>query len=112
MKIYKLNSLTTLLFGFLVVGLVFFLPIFLIETLWNNTVGRTYTDVTIDIWQALILWLVALVLLNIAGLFKFEFAVEATDTYDKDTLKKKVETLKKQIDDSLEKEDKNKDLNK
>ena len=35
-----------------------------------------------------------IVSLNILGIFKFEFAIEATDTFDKDLLKKKLEGLK------------------
>lgn len=93
MKIYKLNSLTTFLFAFLIIGLVAFLPIVLIEALWNGTIGRTYTDITIDFWQALILWLVVLVLLGILGLFKFEFAIQTHESFDKDFLKKKLESL-------------------
>lgn len=93
MKIYKLNSLTTFLFTVLVVGLVFFLPVALIEVLWNTTVGRTYADITINFWQALILWLMVLVGLSILGIFKFEFAVETRDTFDKEllNLKNKIE---------------------
>ena len=80
MKIYKLNSVTTMLFIFLIIGLVVLLPVVFIEALWNSTIGRTYTDITINFWQALILWLVVLVSLNILGLFKFEFAVETKES--------------------------------
>ena len=90
MKIYKLNSLTTILFGFLIICLIVFLPIIFIEALWNSTVAKSYSNFTIDFWQALILWLIALVALNIIGIFKFEFAVETTDTFDKDILTKKL----------------------
>lgn len=93
MKIYKLNSLTTFLFIFLIIGLVVFLPILLIETLWNSTIGKTYTDYSINFWQSLILWLIALVSFNILGLFKFEFAVETADSFDKEGFKKKLEGL-------------------
>lgn len=95
MKLYKLNSLTTLLFSFLIISLVFFLPVVLIEALWNSSVGKTYTDITIDFWQALILWLMVLVILNILGIFKFEFAVQTGDTFDKEKIKKKLESLQK-----------------
>ncbi len=93
MKIYKVNSLTTILFGFFIICFIVFLPIIFIETLWNATVAKSYTDFTIDFWQALILWLIVLVSLNILGIFKFEFAVETADTFDKDLLKKKLESL-------------------
>ena len=94
MKIYKLNSLTTLFFTLTIVGLVFFMPIVLIEALWNSTLGKTYANINIDFWQALILWLIFIVVLNILGVFKFEFAVEATDSFDKELVKKKLEDLK------------------
>ena len=41
------------------------------------------------------LWLIVLVLLNISGIFKFEFAIEKADTFDKELLRKKLEQLKK-----------------
>src|SRR3989338_8646011 len=97
MKIYKVNSLTTILFAFLTAGLVLFLPIVLIEALWNGTIGKTYTDISINLWQALILWLIVLVLLNILGVFKFEFAVE---TLDKELIKKKLKSFKNKADDT------------
>ena len=102
MKIYKLNSLTTILFGFLIICLIVFLPTILIEALWNSTVAKSYSNFTIDFWQALILWLIALVSLNIIGIFKFEFAVETTDTFDKDILTKKLEGLQSKPEESPE----------
>ena len=95
MKIYKINSLTTIFFGFLIICFVVFLPIIFIEALWNSTVAKSYTDFTINFWQALILWLMVIVSLNIIGIFKFEFAIETADTFDKDILKKKLEGLNK-----------------
>ena len=102
MKIYKLNSLTTIIFGFLIICLIVFLPIISIEALWNSTIAKTYTDFNINFWQALILWLMVLVSLNIIGIFKFEFAIETDDTFDKDILKKKLEGLKKKSEDKPE----------
>lgn len=93
MKIYKLGSLTTLLISTLILGLVVFLPIVLIEALWNSTIGKSFNNVNIDFWQASILWLIILVILNILGLFKFEFAIEAGDTLDKEFFKKKLQNL-------------------
>ena len=94
MKIYKISSLTTFLFIFLIIGLAVFLPITLIQALWNSTIGKAYIDINIDFWQALILWLIFLVFLNVLGLFKFEFAIEAGDSFDKELLKKKIEEVK------------------
>jgi len=105
MKIYKLNSLTTLLSSFLIISLVFFLPVILIEALWNSTIGKSYTDITINFWQALILWLMVLVVLNILGIFKFEFAVETGDTFDKEKIKKKLESLQKSPSEKSETEE-------
>src|SRR3989338_1295847 len=93
MKTFKINSLTTILFGFVIISLIVFLPIVFIEALWNTTVAKSYSDFSINFWQALILWLIILVSLNIFGIFKFEFAIETTDTFDKDLLKKKFEGL-------------------
>ena len=102
MKIYKLNSLTTLLFGFLIICFIVFLPIIFIEALWNSTIAKSYTNFTIDFWQALILWLMIIVSLNILGIFKFEFAIEATDTFDKELLKKKLEGLQNKPEEKPE----------
>ena len=90
MKIYKINSLTTIFFAFLLFGLVVFLPIVFIEALWNSTVGKSFTDITINFWQAFILWLMVLVTLNIIGIFKFEFAVES---FDKELIKQKIQDI-------------------
>lgn len=116
MKIYKINSLTTILFGFLIICFVVFLPIIFIEALWNATVAKSYADFAINFWQALILWLIVLVSLNIIGIFKFEFAIESVDTFDKDLLKKKIEGLKNKSEEKPEIEKKslnseNKDKN-
>ena len=102
MKIYKFNSLTTLIFSTFILGLVVFLPIVLIETLWNSTVGRTYTNITIDFWQALILWLVLLVVLYIFGLFKFEFAIEKHEGLNNELLKKQLQNLQTKTDKKTE----------
>ncbi len=99
MKMYKINSFTTFLFSILVIGVVVFLPITFIELLWNHTIGKNYVDLAIDFWQSLILWLVVLVLLNILGLFKFEFAVQTGETIDNELLRKKLDSLKSGRDD-------------
>ena len=90
MKVYKVNSFTTFLIAALLIGLVVFMPILLIEALWNSTVAQSYSDYVINFWQALILWLVVIVLLNIIGIFKFEFAIETADT---GSVKKKLDSL-------------------
>ena len=91
MKLYKINSLTTILFMFLIFALVVPLPIVLIEALWNGTVGKSFTDININFWQALILWLMLLVTLSILGVFKFEFAVESGESFDKELIKQKIQ---------------------
>lgn len=96
MKIFKLNSSSTILLGSVIIGFIVFLPIALIETIWNSTIGKVYSDINIDFWQALILWLVVLVLLYIVGVFKFEFAIERIDSPDQDSIKKKLEELQNQ----------------
>ena len=102
MKIYKINSLTTILFGFSIIFFIVFLPIIFIESLWNTTIAKSYSDFTIDFWQALILWLIVLVLLNLIGIFKFEFAIETADVFDKELLKKKLEGLQNKPEDKPE----------
>lgn len=111
MKIVKINSLTTILFILLISSLTCILPIALIETLWNTTVAKSF-DVSINLWQALILWLSVLVILNIMGVFKFEFAVESLDDLDKESMKKKLEALKNKIEDINETESKPKNHDK
>ena len=74
--------------------------------MWNATVAKSYSDFTIGFWQALILWLVVLVSLNIIGIFKFEFAIETTDTFDKELLKKKLESLQNKTEENSEKDKK------
>ena len=110
MKMYKLNSLTTFLISVLIVALVAFLPISLIESLWNSTVGKTYPDIIISFWQALILWLMVLTILNILGIFKLEFAVETGNSLDKKTLKKKLESLQNKAERAHEKIEEKKEV--
>ena len=105
MKIYKLSSFTTFLLSMLIIGLVVFLPIVLIQNIWNVTIGKTYTDITINFWQALILWFIVLTILNILGIFKFEFAVETGENIDKELLKKKLEDIKNLQNKTEEKKD-------
>ena len=100
MKMYKINSFTTFLFSILIIGVVVFLPIVFIELLWNHTIGKNYIDLTIDFWQSLILWLSALVMLNILGIFKFEFAIQTGETIDNELLRKKLDGLKPGRDDT------------
>lgn len=111
MKIVKINSLTTILFILLISSLTCILPIALIETLWNTTIAKSF-DININLWQALILWLAILVILNIIGVFKFEFAVESIDDLDKEAMKKKLEALKNKIEETGEIESKPKNHDK
>lgn len=94
MKVYKLNSFKTLLIILSIVGLGMFLPVFIIELLWNSTIGEIYQDLIINSWQALILWLIGIIVIYLSGLFKFEVAVESFDNIDTELIKKKVEELK------------------
>lgn len=103
MKIYKINSLATILLTFLIFSLVALLPISLIEALWNGTIGKSFTDISINFWQALILWLMVLVVLNIIGIFKFEFAVE-----DIKDLSNKIEQTKVEVENKAKKDEENK----
>ncbi len=84
------------------IGLIVFIPIFVIQIVWNGTVGETYRHMMIDFWQSLILWLIVLVILNILGFFKFEFAVESNDSAEKDMIKKKIQDIKNKAKDSLD----------
>ncbi|MBI1859193.1 MAG: hypothetical protein HYR97_08805 [Candidatus Melainabacteria bacterium] len=94
MKIYKINSFTTFLISMFLIGLVIFLPIMIIEAIWNSTIGTMHSYLAINTWQALILWLIFLTLLNILGVFRFEFAVEKFDGTNKESVKKKVEEIR------------------
>ena len=80
----------------MIVMLIAFFPTMLIEALWNTTVGKAYSDFSINFWQAAILWLVFIVTLHIVGIFKFEFAVEKIDSIEniKGNPEKKLENNK------------------
>ena len=99
---YKLNSLTTMLIAVLLIGLIVFFPIMLIEALWNTTIAKAYTDFSINFWQALILWLIVLITLNILGLFKFEFAIEKIDSIENNPFKKTLEDVQSNTEKKLE----------
>ncbi|MBI2995098.1 MAG: hypothetical protein HYY52_00095 [Candidatus Melainabacteria bacterium] len=109
MKIYKLNSLTTFLVALLIISLVTFLPITMIELFWNTAIGKNFTDLTVNFWQALILWLIILITLSILGIFKFEFVIEThkvtdKDLLDKNLLKRKIESLQSESEKTPETE--------
>lgn len=92
MKIIKLNSFSTFLISMLVIGFVILLPIVLIQVAWNETIGNVYDYLTINFWQAFILWLIVLTILNIAGLFKFKIIFDTKDQ-DEDTIRNSIESL-------------------
>ena len=94
MKIIKLNSFFTFLISMLFIGFVVLLPIVLLQVVWNETIGNSYDYLVISLWQALILWLIVLTILNIFGLFKFEFKIQSIGQ-DKDTIEKTIEELTK-----------------
>lgn len=106
MKIVKLNSFSILLIVLFIGSIIFYVPIFTIECLWNSFLGSHYPSFEINFWQALILWLALIVLVYISGAFKFQMAIEKIDL-DKDLFKKQIEELKsKQEEDKLKTEKK------
>ncbi len=113
MKLFQLNF-----FGILVLvvlaTVVFVLPSFIIQSIWNSFYGsRLEHDMSIDLWQASLLWGAVITILYITGIFSLRLNFKTLDSIDLDSindpeLRAEIEKLKLQAKKSEEesKEDK------
>lgn len=110
MKIFQFNFFIILLALVLVATLIF-LPSYIIQNIWNSfgffDIDR---DLSIELWQAGLLWGACLSLIYMTGIFKFKIDFKTLDSIDIDSisdpeLKAKIEKLKakaKNEDDNSE----------
>ncbi len=111
MKMFQLN-----LFGILILivslFLVIVLPSFIIESAWNSIfVADIERDLSINIYQAGLLWGAVLTLIYMSGIFSFKLSFKTLDSIDLDQiqdpeLRDEIEKLKLQAQES---DDKKKD---
>lgn len=99
MKMFQINF-SNIFFIALVLGLVIFLPSFIIQVLWNSIwTDSLERDITITLWQAGLLWGAVVTTLYMSGLFRFKIDLKTLESIDLDTiddpeLKEEIEKLK------------------
>lgn len=83
MKLFKFNFLTILLIA-LITGLVVAGPSYLIQSIWNATVSPQFLerDLSIEVWQAFLLWSAVLTGIYMTGIFKIGFDLKSIDSID------------------------------
>lgn len=114
MKIFQVNFLNIVFFlAVLGVGLV--VPSLIIESIWNSSTASSLAerDLSIELWQASLLWGSVLCVLYMTGIFKFKLDLKTIDSIDLDNiddphLRDEIEKLKayqKRKEEESEKED-------
>ncbi len=82
------------------VALLVGVPSFLIQSVWNSTCAANMErDLTIEIWQAALLWGALLSFFYMTGIFQFKLDFRTIETIDIDAindpeLKEEIEQLK------------------
>ena len=99
MKLFQLNFFGILILLLSIVLLVG-VPSFLIQAAWNSTCATSMErDLSIDVWQAALLWGALVAALYMTGIFQFKFDLRTIEAIDLDTindpeLKDEIEHLK------------------
>lgn len=99
MKLFQLNFFGILVFV-LVLTLIIGLPSFVIQIIWNSiSISNIERDLSINIFQAALLWGAVLSLLYLTGVFRFSLgfkSIEAInlDSIDDPELREEIEKLK------------------
>ena len=99
MKIFQFNLLGILLF-LAVMAVLIVIPSFVIQGIWNSLYAvNLERDMTIEVWQAALLWGAILSAIYMTGIFKFKIDFKTIDSIDLDSiddpsLKKELEKLK------------------
>lgn len=107
MKLFQLNFFG-LLFLLVLLAVLFVLPSFIIQSIWNSIYGsRLEHDMTIDLWQASLLWGAIISILYMTGIFSFKLNFKTLDSIDLDSindpeLRAEIEKLKLQAKKSEE----------
>ncbi len=99
MKLFQLNFFGILILLLSIVLLVG-VPSFLIQAVWNSTCATSMErDLSIDLWQAALLWGALVAALYMTGIFQFKLDFKTIDSIDLDAindpnLKEEIEQLK------------------
>ena len=111
MKIFQFNFLGILIFlAFL--ALVILLPSYIVQNIWNSIYSVDIErDMSIEIWQAALLWGAILTAIYMTGIFKFKVDFKTLDSIDLSKiddpeLKAEIEKLRSQSQEEEKKEDK------
>ncbi len=82
MKMIRLNFSSIILL-IVVVAVLLALPSLIIQSLWNSAFERALDrDLSIEIWQAAMLWGALLALVYMSGLFRFKVDFKTIDNID------------------------------
>lgn len=83
MKMFHLDLLRIFL-GLSLITLGIALPSFVIESIWNASIASSIMerDLSIDLWQASLLWGSLITALYMLGIFKVKIAFKSLDSID------------------------------
>lgn len=111
MKIFQFNLFGILIF-LAVLALVLVLPSYVIQSIWNSLYSLNLErDMSIELWQAALLWGALLSALYMTGIFRFKIDFKTLDSIDMDSiqdpeLKAQIEELRsKAKEEELEDQD-------
>ena len=99
MKLFQLNLINFLGLA-LTITLLLLLPSFLIKVVWNSIYGGFLErDLSIDLWQASLLWGAAITMIYMSGVIRVDFqTIETIDleAIDNPELREKIRKLKEE----------------
>ncbi len=101
MKIFQFNLFAILIF-LVIVSLLVLVPSFIVESLWNSFYSiNIERDMTIELWQAALLWGACLAAIYMTGIFKFKIDFKTLESLDINQiddpeLKAEIEKLKEE----------------
>lgn len=109
MKLFQLNFFGIILI-LLIVLAVIFIPSLIIQSFWNSIYSANIErDLSIEIWQAALLWGAVLTLIYMSGIVQFKLNFKSLDSIDLDSipdpeLREEIKKLKAKAEEA-EKED-------
>jgi hypothetical protein len=114
MKLFQLNFFGIVLILLVLIGLVL-VPSLIIQVLWNSVYASGIErDLSIEIWQAALLWGAVLTLIYMSGIFQFKLNFKTLDSIDLDSipdkeLREEIEKLKIKAKEAEQQKNNNED---
>jgi hypothetical protein len=86
MKMFQINF-SNIFFILLILSLIIVLPSFIIQVLWNSIYATNLErDMSIQVWQAALLWGAFLALLYMTGVVRFKIDLKTLESIDLDNI--------------------------